>query len=159
MCPNRWVETHFLTGHQYFRYSSILVMHWSSQSVLFCFAGRHLQNVENHYLRWSKSVLWFLSFALYSSGQEENIRTLIVRFKSENEDLLDIRKVFLHPAFKFPSLYADLAVAEVGKVELHCCHLTWSLFSYCYYYNGKSMLNCCFSWRGFETTYIESNAN
>ena len=28
---------------------------------------------------------------------------------------IEIRRVFVHPGFKFPSLYDDIAVAELGK--------------------------------------------
>ena len=48
------------------------------------------------------------------SGEDETVRTIIVRDGTIYEEKVEIRRVFVHPGFKFPSLYDDIAVAELG---------------------------------------------
>ena len=48
------------------------------------------------------------------SEQDETVRTIIVRDGTIYEEKIEIRRVFVHPGFKFPSLYDDIAVAELG---------------------------------------------
>ena len=51
----------------------------------------------------------------YSREQDETVRTILVRDGTHFEETIEIRRVFVHPGFKFPSLYDDIAVAELGK--------------------------------------------
>ena len=50
------------------------------------------------------------------SDEEETVRTIIVRDGTIYEEKVEIRRVFVHPGFKFPSLYDDIAVAELGTL-------------------------------------------
>ena len=55
------------------------------------------------------SVKWY-----YFREQDETVRTILVRDGTIYEETIEIRRVFVHPGFKFPSLYDDIAVAELG---------------------------------------------
>ena len=47
------------------------------------------------------------------------MRTILVRDGTHFEETIEIRRVFVHPGFKFPSLYDDIAVAELGlKIKI-----------------------------------------
>ena len=60
------------------------------------------------------SVKWY-----YFREQDETVRTILVRDGTIYEETIEIRRVFVHPGFKFPSLYDDIAVAELGyKIEI-----------------------------------------
>ncbi len=50
-----------------------------------------------------------------SPDPRENIRSIILRDDTDREENIEIRRVFVHPAFGFPSLYNDIAVAELGN--------------------------------------------
>ena len=54
------------------------------------------------------------------SDEDETVRTIIVRDGTIYEEKVEIRRVFVHPGFKFPSLYDDIAVAELGTwMQIH----------------------------------------
>ena len=55
------------------------------------------------------SIKWY-----YFREQDETVRTILVRDGTIYEETIEIRRVFVHPGFKFPSLYDDIAVAELG---------------------------------------------
>ncbi len=45
-------------------------------------------------------------------------RNIILRDGTLSKESIEIRRVFVHPVFHFPSLYNDIAVAELGKCEI-----------------------------------------
>ena len=52
----------------------------------------------------------------FYSDRDNEIKTIIIRDGTINQDQIEIRRVFKHPNFKFPSLYDDIAVAELGSL-------------------------------------------
>ncbi len=50
-----------------------------------------------------------------STNLREEIRTIKMRDGTDFKESVEIRRVFAHPGFKFPSLYNDIAVAELGN--------------------------------------------
>ena len=50
----------------------------------------------------------------FYSGTDDEIKTTIIRDGTIYQDQIEIRRVFKHPNFRFPSLYDDIAVAELG---------------------------------------------
>ena len=67
------------------------------------------------YVRNGKNITYFRKyFSVIKSEQDETVRTIIVRDGTIYEEKIEIRRVFVHPGFKFPSLYDDIAVAELG---------------------------------------------
>ena len=50
-----------------------------------------------------------------STNLREEIRTIKMRDGTDFKESVEIRRVFVHPGFKFPSLYNDIAVAELGN--------------------------------------------
>ena len=52
----------------------------------------------------------------FCSDRDNEIKTIIIRDSTINQDQIEIRRVFKHPNFKFPSLYDDIAVAELGSL-------------------------------------------
>ena len=51
---------------------------------------------------------------LFSPDPRSNIRSILLRDDTDYKENVEIRRVFVHPEFKFPSLYNDIAVAELG---------------------------------------------
>ena len=51
----------------------------------------------------------------FSPDPQTNIRAIILRDGTDSKENIEIRRVFVHPSFEFPSLYNDIAVAELGK--------------------------------------------
>ena len=60
---------------------------------------------------------------IYSNAKDE-VKTTIVRDGTIHQDEIEIRRVFKHPNFKFPSLYDDIAVAELGIFPLTISKIT-----------------------------------
>ena len=56
---------------------------------------------------------WYLQY--FFREQDETVRTIIVRDGTIYEEKIEIRRVFVHPGFQFPSLYDDIAIAELGR--------------------------------------------
>ena len=54
------------------------------------------------------------NFSFHDRNQEESIRTTIIRDDTDYQDVIEIRRMFLHPNFQFPSLYNDIAIGELG---------------------------------------------
>ena len=52
----------------------------------------------------------------FYSDRDNEIKTIIIRDGTINQDQIEIRRVFKHPNFKFPSLYDDIAIAELGSL-------------------------------------------
>ena len=52
---------------------------------------------------------------IFFREQDETVRTIIVRDGTIYNETIEIRRVFVHPGFKFPSLYDDIAIAELGR--------------------------------------------
>ena len=52
----------------------------------------------------------------FYSDRDNEIKTIIIRDGTIDQDQIEIRRVFKHPNFKFPSLYDDIAVAELGSL-------------------------------------------
>ena len=50
-----------------------------------------------------------------STNLREEIRTIKMRDGTDYKESIEIRRVFVHPGFQFPSLYNDIAVAELGN--------------------------------------------
>ena len=61
----------------------------------------------------SKIIPWRL--LCYSPDPRTNIRSILLRDDTDYKENMEIRRVFVHPSFEFPSLYKDIAVAELGK--------------------------------------------
>ena len=61
---------------------------------------------------------------------EETVRTTIIRDGTIHQDQIEIRRVFVHPGFKFPSLYDDIAVAELGTYKTPIVYLPLMLTMY-----------------------------
>ncbi len=55
---------------------------------------------------------------IFSPNPGTIIRSIIARPETINKEIIEIRRVFVHPEFKFPGLYHDIAVAELGKIRL-----------------------------------------
>ena len=53
-------------------------------------------------------------FLLQNRDPEQSTRTIIMRDGTIYQDVIEIRRVFLHPNFQFPSLYNDIAIGELG---------------------------------------------
>ena len=60
-------------------------------------------------------MIFYQNTVTIESEEDETVRTIIVRDGTIYEEKIEIRRVFVHPGFKFPSLYDDIAVAELGK--------------------------------------------
>ena len=59
-----------------------------------------------------KKIMFYIY--AFSREQDESVRTIIVRDGTIYEETIEIRRVFVHPGFRFPSLYDDIAIAELG---------------------------------------------
>ncbi len=68
------------------------------------------------FVNFKAKCRWFLIFLIFLSSPDprNNIRTIILRDDTDYKEIIEIRRVFVHPAFFFPSLYYDIAVAELG---------------------------------------------
>ena len=52
----------------------------------------------------------------FSPNPRTVIRSIIARPETINKEIIEIRRVFVHPEFVFPGLYHDIAVAELGNI-------------------------------------------
>ena len=50
----------------------------------------------------------------FSPDIRTTFRSIILRDETDYKETVEIRRVFVHQDFAFPSLYNDIAVAEMG---------------------------------------------
>ena len=81
--------------------------------------GRLLETVRSfgtlEYLIFSFLVV---QVVFNPQSAEASVKTLTIREGTVHREEIELRRVFVHPYFKFPSLYNDIAVGENSIKEL-----------------------------------------
>jgi len=49
------------------------------------------------------------------TGEQRQVRVNTVRKNTENKEIIEIKSIYLHPQYNYPSLYNDIAVLELGR--------------------------------------------
>ena len=76
-------------------------------------------NIERFYTLVLRIIIGrTITNIFFYSDRDNEIKTIIIRDGTIDQDQIEIRRVFKHPNFKFPSLYDDIAVAELGSLTI-----------------------------------------
>lgn len=75
-----------------------------------------------HFQFWHVCII---PFSIFSDTNEftcrptlaEQTQTIVIRDGSEFQDQVEVRRIFIHPRYAYPSLYNDIAVVEFGKTR------------------------------------------
>jgi len=65
--------------------------------------------------RWAVSAAHCYEFKASASNEPRKVKINTIRDNTEYVEIIEIKKVYKHPQYKYPNLYDDVAVLELGR--------------------------------------------